>query len=149
MTRSTSLLAVICWILLGLGLTQGAGAQELGEKARQLGENVRQACSKDAQTFCSRVTPGNGRLVACFYAHEDKISPGCDMAILEAGDKLAWFVDEVRTAVTSCAADIRETCRGMTPGEGRIFQCLRDNQGELSQGCRRVVNRVAARLAAR
>jgi Golgi apparatus protein 1 len=149
MPHSKSLLAVICWALLALGLTQGAGAQELGEKARQLGENVRQACSKDVQNFCSQVTPGDGRLVACFYAHEDKISVGCDMAILEAGDQLAWFVDELRTAVAGCAADIRDLCRGMTPGEGRIFQCLRDNRGELSRGCEGLVNRLASRLAAR
>ncbi|RIA47788.1 cysteine rich repeat-containing protein [Dichotomicrobium thermohalophilum] len=149
MSHGKSLLAFICWAVLTLGVANAAGAQELGEKARKIGENVREACAKDMKTFCSQVTPGDGRMVACFYAHEDKISVGCDMAILEAGDKLAWFVDEVRTAVAGCAADIREYCRGMTPGEGRIFQCLRDNQGELSQGCRGLVSRLASRLAAR
>ncbi len=149
MAGRRSLFAAICTALLMLGLTSGAGAQEMREKARQLGENVREACSKDMRSYCTQVSPGGGRLVACFFAHQDKISVGCEMALLEASDKIEWVVDEVRSAVATCAVDIRKHCAGMVPGEGRIFQCLRDNQGDLTRGCTQVVNRVASRLAAR
>lgn len=149
MSRSKSLLAAILGALLMFGATNGAGAQELGEKVREIGKNVRDACAKDMRSFCTQVSPGEGRMVACFYAHGDKLSVGCDMALVEAGDKLAWFADEVSKAIGVCAADIRDYCSGMTPGEGRIFQCLRDNQGDLSLGCTQVVNRVASRMAAR
>lgn len=149
MSGPRSLFAALSAVLLMLGLTSGAGAQDMRDKARQLVEGVRDACSNDMRSYCSQVSPGDGRLVACFFAHQDKISVGCETALLEASDKIEWVVDEVRSAVASCAVDIRKHCGGMTPGEGRIFQCLRDNQGDLGRGCTQVVNRVASRLASR
>ncbi len=149
MSYRKSLVAAICGLLLAFGLTNAAQAQDMREKARQLGENVRGACTKDAQNFCSQVSRGDGRLVACFYAHGDKISVGCEMALVEASEKLTWVADEVRSSIGACARDVHQHCAGMTPGEGRIFRCLQDNQQELSNACTQVVARIASRTAAR
>lgn len=132
----------IMWAALAIGPAGTASA-------RDIAQDVRSACAKDVESFCSQVTPGEGRLMACIYAHEDRISDGCDMALVEAGDKLASVADKVRSAVASCAGDIRTHCNGMSPGDGEIFQCLRDNKSSLSSGCGQVVDRIAARRAER
>jgi hypothetical protein len=37
----------------------------------------------------------------------------------------------------ACAADIQSYCAGVPQGEGRIAQCLRTHQQQLSPGCQR------------
>ena len=69
-------------------------------------QDVLKACSADIEKYCSQVTLGNGRLLACMYAHEDKISDQCDVAIADAADQLDWFLDRARTAIAQCAPDI-------------------------------------------
>lgn len=130
------------WAVLSTGPIGTASAQDIAQ-------DVRNACANDVKTYCSQVTPGEGRLMACIYAHEDRISDDCDMALVEAGDKLASIADKVRSAVASCAKDIRTHCSGMSPGDGKIFQCLRDNKQSLSSDCGEVVDRIASRRAER
>ena len=40
------------------------------------------ACASDLENYCSQVTPGNGRLLHCVAAHEDKISGQCEYCLL-------------------------------------------------------------------
>ena len=37
-------------------------------------ENVIEACQNEIDSFCNQVTPGGGRMLACFYAHENKLT---------------------------------------------------------------------------
>ncbi len=45
-----------------------------------------------------------------------------------------------------CADEIEKFCNDVRPGEGRIVQCLRDHDSELSTVCRQKVNAVFQRL---
>jgi len=36
----------------------------------------------------------------------------------------------------ACGADVRSLCSGVTPGGGRIRQCMTDNFEKLSDGCK-------------
>jgi len=38
-----------------------------------------------------------------------------------------------------CAADARRACAGIPPGDGRVFYCLKTNEGSLSEECRAVL----------
>ena len=38
-------------------------------------------CSHEIQTYCQDVTPGEGRIVACLQAYEDKVSAICRAAL--------------------------------------------------------------------
>ena len=120
-----------------------------GAQAQEIGEELREACSRDVENFCSQVTRGEGRLVACFYANIDQLSAPCDVAIIETGDKLAAAADKLRTAVTICARDIREHCGSMDPGGGRILSCLTDNKSALNTGCGKLVSRIEIRMTSR
>lgn len=109
-------------------------------------QDVLQACEADIANYCSQVTPGEGRLLACAYAHEDKLSDSCDQAISEAADQLDWFLHEVKAAIETCAVDIEKHCSEVAAGEGRIYRCLKKKKDELDPDCGGVVDEVTARL---
>jgi hypothetical protein len=50
------------------------------EIERAAGETI-DACSKDLQDFCSDVTPGEGKVLACLWAYEDQVSSPCGEAL--------------------------------------------------------------------
>jgi hypothetical protein len=50
-------------------------------------------------------------------------------------EKLEHGADVIR----ECAGDIRELCKGTTPGDGRIEACVAANFGNLSGGCIRAL----------
>lgn len=109
-------------------------------------QDVLKACEADIKTFCSQVTLGDGRLLACMYAHEDKISPECDVAIADAADQLDWFLSSVREALETCAPDIQKHCADVDAGQGRIYACLRIKKDQIGDDCKAVVDNVTARL---
>ena len=109
-------------------------------------QDVLKACEADIQTYCSQVTLGDGRLLACMYAHEDKISPECDVAIADAADQLDWFLSSVREALETCAPDIQKHCADVDAGQGRIYACLRIKKDQIGDDCKAVVDNVTARL---
>lgn len=109
-------------------------------------QDVLNACADDIKKYCSQVTFGNGRLLACMYAHEDKVSAKCDVAIADAADQIDWFFSRMRDAIAACATDIEKHCANVEAGEGRIFVCLKQKQAELSETCQPVVTRIAERL---
>ena len=109
-------------------------------------QDVLKACEADIKTFCSQVTLGDGRLLACMYAHEDKISPECDVAIADAADQLDWFLSSVREALETCAPDIQKHCADVEAGQGRIYACLRIKKDKIGDDCKGVVDSVTARL---
>ena len=47
------------------------------------------ACAKDIKKYCRTVTPGEGRMIYCMQAHEDKISVKCAFELGEAADECA------------------------------------------------------------
>jgi len=57
-----------------------------GLKARLTGatEKIQAACGEDTKSFCGNVTRGEGKLLMCMMAHEDKISVKCDYALYAA-----------------------------------------------------------------
>ena len=48
-------------------------------------ETVATGCEKELTTYCKDVTPGEGRILACLYAHSDKLT-GRNNGLSPAGD---------------------------------------------------------------
>jgi len=96
---------------------------------------LRDACSGEIKSLCAKVTPGEGRLVACLYAHEDELSGRCDYVLLEAASQLTTITAQMNEIARVCKPDIELLCQGAQPGQGRIAQCLRTNQKALSAPC--------------
>lgn len=109
------------------------------EFAAQAAKVFIEACRADLDAYCSQVTPGEQRLLACLYAHDDKISERCSANMLDA-----LLLVEVELAQTNqigalCGSDILTHCVGVEPGDGRISACLRSKSGMLSQDCQQAL----------
>jgi len=105
-----------------------------------------ESCAKDLEIYCSQVTPGNGRISACIYAHEDKVSDECDAATDNFSTLLDWFLEQVRYTYDQCADDVQKYCSGTEFGAGRLFSCLIENEPQITDGCKEAVSRYVGRL---
>lgn len=105
-------------------------------------QSVFDACETDIQSYCADVTPGNGRLTACMYAHEDKLSESCDAAVGEMADIIDVVFERLRYVKQQCGADIATLCSDVAIGQGRVFSCLHENRSSLSASCVGVVDSV-------
>ncbi|MGB5221902.1 MAG: cysteine rich repeat-containing protein [Polyangiales bacterium] len=126
------ILSLIC-LLFFAGLSS---AQE------DIVEQALEACQPEIESYCSQVTPGDGRLLACFVAHEDKLSGQCGWALYEAMDELEAFMEAVAYVAESCWDDIVEHCSEVEMGEGRIAVCLLEHEGEVSPACKEAMAEV-------
>jgi Cysteine rich repeat len=77
--RQVAVVGIALSTLIGLGAAQGARAEEHRLAAAQ--GPIRQACSVEIQTYCSDVTPGDGRLRACLSSHRDELTTDCRNAL--------------------------------------------------------------------
>jgi hypothetical protein len=103
-------------------------------------EHLIQACETDIQSYCSQVTLGEGRMLHCMAAHEDKISGRCQYAFYQAATVLEQLAQAIAYVANQCATDIETHCRGVAMGEGRILMCLNENQAEVSDACNQAVS---------
>ncbi len=117
-----------------------AGNEQLA--AQSIFEN----CETDLKTYCGQVTPGNGHIAACLYAHEDTLSDSCDAATEDHANLLDWFFESVRYVMDQCANDIQKHCTDVSFGGGRIFSCLVENTSSLTDGCKALVPEMSERL---
>ena len=104
-------------------------------QAQDLVETVVTGCETELTSFCAEVTPGDGRILACLYAHGDKVSGQCEYAIYDAASQLQQVLNSISYLVHECAEDLQGTCAMVQAGEGRLAQCLLDNKASLEQRC--------------
>lgn len=98
-------------------------------------ETVVNGCEKELLGYCGEVTPGEGRVLACLYAHEDKLSSQCGYALYDAAILLDRFISSLAYLVNECAEDMDTHCAAVEAGEGRIAQCLLDNKASVQPRC--------------
>ena len=105
-------------------------------------ENVVKACQTEIEDYCSQVTPGEGRLLACFYAHENKLTVQCINALYDGMATLERAVEAISYVAGQCREDIQSKCGATVPGEGRITECLLNKKAELSSRCSGAIDEV-------
>ncbi len=99
-------------------------------------ETVANGCKEELEKYCSRVTPGEGRVLACLYAYEDKLSGRCEYALYDAAVRLERSVAALSDTVNECSADLKKYCAGVAAGEGRLLECLQKNDAQVSNRCK-------------
>jgi hypothetical protein len=143
--------ALAALLVLMMGPAAGPGAAQTPAQdvtaARQgeLGEQVLDGCNTELARFCAEVTPGEGRLLACLYAHGDKLSGQCDYALYNAAVRLERAIDAITYVASECRAELETHCAEVEVGEGRVAQCLKDHASELSPGCAQALTEVGAK----
>ena len=128
--RAKLLVAIVGVVLLG---AVGAWAQE------SIVDKVTTACDPEIKAYCSQVTLGEGRLLACFYAHEDKLSGRCQYALYEAAAELDAFATAVTHVATQCKDDLMKYCAEVELGEGRVGSCLLEHKAEVTAACQHAI----------
>jgi Cysteine rich repeat len=103
-------------------------------------QQLKTACQDELRNFCSNVTPGEGRLLLCMQAHQDKISRQCELSLLETSRNIGKAVGQMETFAQVCWPDIQVHCSGTG---GSIAQCVIDNRTSLSPACRAMVAAMA------
>ena len=106
------------------------------------------ACEYELTNFCRTVTPGEGRLMMCLGAHEDKISMGCAVAVYDAAvaiDVLAGLIAAIGTAceqeiVDHCATPASDTELVVEVGQGQVVACLAAHESNLGNSCKSVIS---------
>jgi hypothetical protein len=125
--------------LTGPGTQQGAAqtpAQDVAAAMQgQLGYQVLEGCNTELARFCAEVTPEEGRLLACLYAHGDKLSRLCDHAVYNPAARLERAISAITYVASECRTALETHCAQVEAGEGRVAQCLKDHASELSPGC--------------
>jgi hypothetical protein len=125
----------ISTLLMIFGMTGTAFAQDPVE-------TVVEGCTPEIEAYCSQVSPGEGRMLACFYAHEDKLSGKCQYALYEASVQLEQAVTALNYLATSCQNDIVTFCAQVEAGEGRILDCLAAQGDAVSDACTQAIDQV-------
>lgn len=101
---------------------------------------VEEGCKADIEKFCSQVSMGEGRLLACFYAHEDKISGQCQYALYNASAQLEHAVSALNYVAGQCQNDIESLCSDVQEiGQGQLLECLDSKKEAVSAPCKQAV----------
>ena len=101
----------------------------------QLTENVKNRCKAELSTYCKDVTPGDGRILACLYAHSDKLSAKCEYALFDAAAQLERAITALAFTAYECEDDLEKYCADVPVGEGRLLDCITKNKKKVSKRC--------------
>lgn len=113
--------------------------------AENIVETVAKGCEKELTSYCKDVTPGEGRILACLYAHSDKLSGQCEYALYDAAAQLERFVAALSYLANECDDDLDKFCTGVAAGEGRLLKCLDDNSAKISARCTQALKDVGTK----
>ena len=102
-------------------------------------EYVLTSCEADIKQYCSQVTPGEGRLLHCAAAHEDKLSGQCSYALYQAASLLEQLSMAIVYVAESCETEIKTLCGDVKAGEGRILSCIEGNSEALGEPCKKAL----------
>lgn len=98
--------------------------------------SVVKGCKAELESYCKDVTPGQGRGLACLYAHNDKLSGQCEYALYDAAAQLERAVAALSYMANECGEDLTTYCGGVVIGEGRVLDCLAKNEAKVSTRCK-------------
>ena len=73
--------------IAGAAMPQDGAQEELAADLVSEIENAAaealRACANEVESFCSDVTPGEGRVLACMQAYRDRVGSACDVALTQ------------------------------------------------------------------
>ena len=123
------------WVTVAVAIF--TGPQVLAQEA--LIDHLINSCEGDIRNYCSQVTPGNGRMLHCMAAHEDKISGQCEYAFYQTASLLEQLSVAIAYVAQECKTEIQTLCSGVELGEGRILACLDEQAEEVGDSCKKAI----------
>ena len=148
MKSTMHLLARLAFLPLLAVLSAGSASAQtdiskaIKDKLAGEAAKLEKSCAADIKKYCRDVTPGEGRMIYCMQAHEDKISPKCAYDLEEAAADVQLSADNLKEAITACKVEISGVCGKTQPGQGRIAACLYENRSTASKACGDILGKI-------
>lgn len=139
MRNGTLIIAMLCIVLVCTGPAAAGQKGPVEAMAEGLVETVATGCEKELLTYCKDVTPGEGRILACLYAHEDKLSGKCEYALFDAASQLERAVSALSYVANECGDDLETLCADVQAGGGRLLDCLNKSEKKVSSRCKQAL----------
>lgn len=133
----------IMGVFVVLGVLVFSGVAAAAEKG--IIETFAEGCKADLEKYCKDVKPGEGRLLACLYAHSDDISARCEYALYDAASQLERALTALTYVANECREDLKANCAKIEAGEGRLLTCLEKNDKKVSTRCKQALKDVGLR----
>ncbi|MEM6460313.1 MAG: cysteine rich repeat-containing protein [Pseudomonadota bacterium] len=105
------------------------------------------ACAADISSLCSGIKEGRGRISACLYSHENKVSADCKPELSKVTSSRMFermIPHEIQQKNDTpyeaglreiCASDIKSLCSDVKPGEDRLLACLYGWSNRVTKAC--------------
>ena len=130
---------LLCALITCAGSVTAQQTGPVEAVAQGLVETVATGCEKELVAYCQGVTPGDGRILACLYAHADKLSGQCEYALFDAAAQLERAVAALAYLAYECGDDLEKYCIDVSAGEGRLLDCLNRNEKKVSGRCKQAL----------
>ena len=141
------MLPLLVVLSVGSVSAQTDAGKAILEKLTARVTKLESVCATDIKKYCRDVTPGEGRIVYCMQAYEDKISPKCAFELEDAATTVLATADALKDTVIACKAEITGVCGKIQPGQGRIAACLLANKSTASAGCAEAIKKIETMVA--
>ena len=141
------ILPLLAILSTGSAFAQSDAGKAILEKLTAKVAKLESACANDIKKYCRNVTPGEGRMIYCMQAYEDKISPKCVFELEETATSVLSAADALKDGVIACKAEITGVCGKTQPGQGRLAACLLANKSTASAGCADAIKKIEAMVA--
>lgn len=128
-------LIVVTFLLVLTLVLPAIAADPLTQGVQGALDTFAQGCQQELTTYCKDVIPGEGRIIACLYAFQDKLTPRCEYALYDSVSQLDRTLTNLSYAVGECRDDLKTLCSAVKPGEGRLLDCLGKNEAKVSSRC--------------
>ncbi len=109
----------------------------------QAGRGAGAACREDMTKFCKDIQPGEGRMLECMKKHEGELSAECKSMM---ASKKEHMKRRMHSAHEACQADVEKFCKDVAPGKGRIMECLKSHESELSAACKEAHSKMQSKM---
>lgn len=119
----------------------GEGIFSQGASGNGAVAKMMQACGDDQKKLCGKVQSGGGRIRQCLKEHLSEVSPKCKQVIQETSQGARQRAGGFRAV---CKDEIDKLCRGTEPGGGRLMECLKKHEGDLSADCKQALGQAVS-----
>jgi hypothetical protein len=92
-------------------------------------------CDEDAKKYCDGIDPNSNKIMLCLTAYEDKLSAQCKRNIIEAAMAMKMGAAAIQYSARECEADADKHCLDVKPGQGRLVNCIKQHETEVSKAC--------------
>ena len=114
------------------------------DRLADIADTVIIGCADDLSSHCGKVAPGEGRVIACLYAHEDKLSDRCTANLKDVRLQLQRVQNMLGYVAGQCMKEVEKHCSDVEPGEGRVIQCLDKAGDAVPESCQVAIDDLLA-----